>query len=119
MDVATNQMSLKRSFSHSSSRSIDAQVNPTNISFQKLYPWPEAEKKLVRSLSVACAAPLSNNNFQSSYHKNLASRQRFLRSYTFRKEDPTPAKRDPTRSLAKRIKNGSRATWTRLRSLLL
>ncbi|KAM0970552.1 hypothetical protein ACFX13_018861 [Malus domestica] len=112
MDVATNQMSLKRSFSHSSSRSIDAQVNPTNISFQKLYPWPEAEKKLVRSLSVACAAPLSNNNFQSSYHKNLASRQRFLRSYTFRKEDPT-------QSLAKRIKNGSRATWTRLRSLLL
>ncbi|KAB2617980.1 hypothetical protein D8674_013849 [Pyrus ussuriensis x Pyrus communis] len=112
MDVASNQMSLKRSSSHSSSRSIDAQVNPTNISFQKLYPWPEAEKKLVRSLSVACAAPLSNNNFQSSYHKNLASRQRFLRSYTFRKEDPT-------RSLAKRIKNGSRATWTRLRSLLL
>ncbi|CAB4287574.1 unnamed protein product [Prunus armeniaca] len=98
MEVAAARMSFKKSFSRSkSTRCIDAaQINPTNISFGKIYPCPEADKALFRSLSVvdinrerkiahsaSLPSHLSTPRHDFDYR---SSRRIFIGSYPFNKK---------------------------------
>ncbi|XP_041001269.1 uncharacterized protein LOC121247004 [Juglans microcarpa x Juglans regia] len=76
---------------------LDAQ-DPVKVSFVRLYKWPEADAEFLRNLSMKYEKTSSETTglrrhspFNTSgayvYHESFASRQRYLRSYTFSKKE--------------------------------
>ncbi|KAF8410626.1 hypothetical protein HHK36_003158 [Tetracentron sinense] len=66
---------------------LDAET-PVKISFKKLYQWPEADAEFLRLMSMNEDESSSYSSFiRPSYHESYASRQRYLRSYTFCKKE--------------------------------
>lgn len=73
--------------------------DPVKVSFVRLYKWPEADAEFLRNL---CMKPDEKTSSESTtgrhrrssfnseacvYHESFASRQRYLRSYTFSKKE--------------------------------
>ncbi|KAF9620207.1 hypothetical protein IFM89_010942 [Coptis chinensis] len=72
---------------------LDAQV-PINISFRKIYSWPESDAEFLKLLSTTsnekCSSSLCTAPRRPSCHEKYALRQRYLRSYNFSKEETVP-----------------------------
>lgn len=75
---------------------LDAQ-DPVKVSFVRLYKWPEADAEFLRNSSMEDEKTSSEttgrrrrsafNTEAYVYHESFASRQRYLRSYTFSKKE--------------------------------
>lgn len=70
-------------------QSLHGDGAPIRVTFEKIYKWPEADVEFLRDLSKneqrAGMDQSVSNSERRVYHMGLASRQRYLRSYTFRR----------------------------------
>ncbi|KAK9285065.1 hypothetical protein L1049_024250 [Liquidambar formosana] len=68
---------------------VDAQ-NPVKVSLMKLHRWAEADAEFLRLVSISKDKESSSPNPAATptrYESSIASRQRYLRSYTFSKQE--------------------------------
>ncbi|CAN6447984.1 unnamed protein product [Victoria cruziana] len=65
---------------------------PIRVSFMKLYQWPQSDAEFVRLIGMRQEKSTGSNSRASwRGHESYASRQMYLRSYTFCKKEETVA----------------------------
>ncbi|XP_010254983.1 PREDICTED: uncharacterized protein LOC104595788 [Nelumbo nucifera] len=63
---------------------LDDAQPPIKISFMKLYQWPQADAEFLKLISMN---EQNSSSGRRSVHDSFISRQRYLRSYTFCKNE--------------------------------